>query len=45
MEENIRFGVFFVVVFFSDASYGIERSPDCLCADEAGDIGQDGLTN
>lgn len=45
MEEKIRCGVFFVV-FFNDASYCIvERSPDCLCADEAGDIGQDGLTN
>lgn len=31
--------------FFSDASYSIvERNPDSLCADEAGDIGQDGLT-
>lgn len=41
---------FFVILgffefFFNDASYGVvERSPDSLCADEADDIGQDGLT-
>lgn len=37
---------FLLLFFFNGASDAIvERSPDCLCADEAGDIGQDGLTN
>lgn len=32
-------------VVWNDTSYSsVERSPDSLCADEAGDIGQDGLT-
>lgn len=30
---------------WNDTSYSsVERGPDSLCADEAGDIGQDGLT-
>lgn len=41
---KLRCGVF-SVVFFSTMPNGlVERSPGKLCADEAGHIGQDGLT-